>query len=53
MAGPEEEMALAPTALDDALLEIAPALLFVPAVVPELETVALDGPLKKIGRAHV
>jgi hypothetical protein len=48
MAGPEEESALAPTALDEALLEIAPALLFAPAVVPELETDALDGPLKTL-----
>src|ERR1035437_3967513 len=48
IAGPEEESALAPTALDEALLEIAPALLFVPAVVPELETVALDGPLNTL-----
>src|ERR1017187_9338555 len=45
MAGPEEVIALAPTALEEALLEIAPALLFAPAVVPELEIVALDGPL--------
>src|ERR1022692_4945098 len=47
MAGPEEVMALAPTALEEALLEIAPALLLVPAVVPELETVALEGPLSE------
>src|ERR1039458_1372566 len=48
MEGPEEESALAPTALEEALLEIAPALLFVPAVVPELETVALEGPLNTL-----
>src|ERR1035437_9612505 len=48
IAGPEEVMALAPTALEEALLEIAPALLFAPAVVPELETVALEGPLSTL-----
>src|ERR1035441_6507491 len=48
MAGPEEVIALAPTALEEALLEIAPALLFAPAVVPELETVALEGPLSTL-----
>src|ERR1035441_8455721 len=48
IAGPEEESALAPTALDEALLEVAPALLLVPAVVPELETDALDGPLNTL-----
>src|ERR1039458_5207343 len=55
IAGPEEERALAPTALEEALLEIAPALLFVPAVVPELETDALEGPLStpvETPRAH-
>src|ERR1035441_2121298 len=46
--GPEEESALAPTALEEALLEMAPALLLVPAVVPELETVALDGPVNTL-----
>jgi hypothetical protein len=48
IAGPEEERALAPTALEEALLAIAPALLLVPAVVPELETVALEGPLNTL-----
>src|SRR5450756_458107 len=44
MAGPEEERALAPTALAVALLVSAPALTLLPAVVPELETDALEGP---------
>src|ERR1017187_5739736 len=48
IAGPEEEIALAPTALEVALLEIAPALTFVPAMVPELETDALEGPLNTL-----
>ena len=48
IAGPPEEITAAPTALDVALLEIAPALLFVPAVVPELETDALEGPLSTL-----
>src|SRR5260370_11221814 len=48
IAGPPEEITAAPTALEVALLEIAPALLFVPAVVPELETEALEGPLNTL-----
>src|ERR1035441_2082025 len=44
IAGPEEEIAAEPTALAVALLESAPALTLVPAVVPELDTEALDGP---------
>src|ERR1022692_3770600 len=48
MAGPEEESAVAPTALEEALEEIAPALLLAPAVVPELETDALEGPLNTL-----
>src|SRR5665647_1659979 len=44
MAGPEEEMALAPTALAVALLVRAVALTLAPGVVPELETDALEGP---------